>query len=143
MRAQCSKAVFSQPPSLGTVARPAGSGRHAATRAHSRCLLWKQGTVRQTSKLDGSPGRRENCLRLASLLKQILRVIAHTMNRHRLRSQLSFLTYCHSAAQVYIPRGGQDNTDVTKRGGRYTSDFVWNTKWQDQVISLSLLVPSA
>lgn len=38
-----------------------------------------------------------------------------------------------SAAQVYIPRGGQEKTDVTKRGGRYTSDFVWNTNWQDQV----------
>ena len=37
------------------------------------------------------------------------------------------------AAEVYVPRGGQDNTDVTKRGGRYTSDFVWNTKWQDTV----------
>lgn len=37
------------------------------------------------------------------------------------------------AAEVYVPRGGQDNTDVTKRGGRYTSDFVWNTKWQDVV----------
>lgn len=29
--------------------------------------------------------------------------------------------------------GGVDQTDLTKRGGRYTSDFIWNTKWKDQV----------
>ena len=29
--------------------------------------------------------------------------------------------------------GGVDQVDFTKRGGRYTSDFIWNTKWKDQV----------
>ncbi|KAL3146933.1 hypothetical protein ABBQ38_014904 [Trebouxia sp. C0009 RCD-2024] len=47
--------------------------------------------------------------------------------------QTGFFAQADPKAQVYIPRGGQDNTDVTKRGGRYTSDFVWNTKWQDQL----------
>lgn len=42
-----------------------------------------------------------------------------------------FFAQADPSAPVYTPRGGQDNTDVTKRGGRYTSDFVWNTKWQD------------
>lgn len=42
-----------------------------------------------------------------------------------------FFAQADPRAEVYVPRGGQDNTDVTKRGGRYTSDFVWNTKWQD------------
>lgn len=37
------------------------------------------------------------------------------------------------AAPVYAPLGGVDQTDLTKRGGRYTSDFIWNTKWKDQV----------
>ena len=29
--------------------------------------------------------------------------------------------------------GGIDQVDYTKRGGRYTSDFIWNTRWKDQV----------
>ena len=29
--------------------------------------------------------------------------------------------------------GGIDQVDFTKRGGRYTSDFIWNTRWKDQV----------
>ncbi len=37
------------------------------------------------------------------------------------------------AAEVYSPLGGVEQTDYTKRGGRYTSDFIWNTKWKDQV----------
>jgi hypothetical protein len=35
-------------------------------------------------------------------------------------------------APVYAPMGGVDQVDYTKRGGRYTSDFIWNTKWKDQ-----------
>ncbi len=38
-----------------------------------------------------------------------------------------------SAAEVYSPLGGVEQADYTKRGGRYTSDFIWNTKWKDQV----------
>lgn len=29
-------------------------------------------------------------------------------------------------------KSGLDN-DVTKRGGRYQSDFIWNTNWKDKV----------
>ncbi|BDA49541.1 probable ATP synthase protein I at C-terminar half [Coccomyxa sp. Obi] len=36
-------------------------------------------------------------------------------------------------AEVYSPLGGVEQTDYTKRGGRYTSDFIWNTKWKDQL----------
>lgn len=38
-----------------------------------------------------------------------------------------------SAAEVYSALGGVEQTDYTERGGRYTSDFIWNTKWKDQV----------
>ena len=38
------------------------------------------------------------------------------------------------AEPVYAPMGGIDQVDFTKRGGRYTSDFIWNTRWKDQVI---------
>lgn len=45
---------------------------------------------------------------------------------------------CHLAAEVYAPMGGIDQVDYTRRSGRYTSDFIWNTRWKDQV---GLLVP--
>lgn len=41
------------------------------------------------------------------------------------------------AAEVYAPLGGVDQVDYTKRGGRYTSDFIWNTKWKDQVLTVA------
>jgi hypothetical protein len=37
-----------------------------------------------------------------------------------------------AAAEVYPVKSGLD-TDVTKRGGRYQSDFIWNTNWKDKV----------
>ncbi len=37
------------------------------------------------------------------------------------------------AEPVYAPMGGIDQVDFTKRGGRWTSDFIWNTRWKDQV----------
>ncbi len=36
------------------------------------------------------------------------------------------------AAEVYPVKRRLDN-DVTKRGGRYQSDFIWNTNWKDKV----------
>ena len=42
-------------------------------------MLWRPEIVRPTSRLDGSPERRENCLIVASLLKQILKVTAHIL----------------------------------------------------------------
>lgn len=33
---------------------------------------------------------------------------------------------------MYPVKSGLDN-DVTKRGGRYQSDFIWNTNWKDKV----------
>ncbi|GAB4813108.1 hypothetical protein N2152v2_000154 [Parachlorella kessleri] len=35
-------------------------------------------------------------------------------------------------AEVYPVKSGLDN-DVTKRGGRYQSDFIWNTNWKDKL----------
>ncbi len=38
-------------------------------------------------------------------------------------------------AQVYSPLAGVNDNgkDITERGGRYTSDFIWNTQWQKQL----------
>jgi len=34
---------------------------------------------------------------------------------------------------VYAPLSGKETGDLTIRGGRYTPEFIWNVKWQDQV----------
>jgi len=36
-------------------------------------------------------------------------------------------------APIYPPLAGVDSADLTKRGGRYTSDFIWNTEWAKQL----------
>lgn len=28
---------------------------------------------------------------------------------------------------------GKETGDLTKRGGRFTPEFIWNVNWQDQV----------
>jgi hypothetical protein len=33
---------------------------------------------------------------------------------------------------VYPIRSSLQKKDVTKRGGRYESDFIWNTNWAEQ-----------
>lgn len=44
------------------------------------------------------------------------------------------------AAEVFIPMpGGRAKVDVTKRGGRYESDFIWNTPWKEQVFMTGFL----
>ncbi|KAK9838175.1 hypothetical protein WJX81_006646 [Elliptochloris bilobata] len=35
--------------------------------------------------------------------------------------------------EVYAPLSGMETGDLTKRGGRYTPEFIWNVKWQDQL----------
>ena len=62
-----------------------------------------------------------------------------------LKALTAFLTWISTVsmlqctAPVYAPMGGVDQVDFTKRGGRYTSDFIWNTKWKDQVRLPSML----
>jgi len=103
------------------------------TADHGEHLRWQVG--KPTSKLHDNPGRKGNFQRVASLRRQILEVLqSHTLTFPIITVRVRFNLTCSCvAAEVYVPRGGQDNTDVTKRGGRYTSDFVWNTKWQDTV----------
>lgn len=36
------------------------------------------------------------------------------------------------AAEVYPVKSGTD-IDITKRGGRYQPEFIWNVNWQDKV----------
>lgn len=43
---------------------------------------------------------------------------------------------CRGAEEVYAPLSGVETGDLTKRGGRYTPEFIWNVKWQDQVLAL-------
>jgi hypothetical protein len=38
-----------------------------------------------------------------------------------------------AAEEVYAPLSGKETGDLTIRGGRYTPEFIWNVKWQDQV----------
>eukprot|EP01023_Acetabularia_acetabulum_P017585 TRINITY_DN18804_c0_g2_i1.p1 TRINITY_DN18804_c0_g2~~TRINITY_DN18804_c0_g2_i1.p1 ORF type:complete len:369 (-),score=60.31 TRINITY_DN18804_c0_g2_i1:235-1341(-) len=35
-------------------------------------------------------------------------------------------------AEVYSPLKGKQAGDITKRGDRYTSDFIWNLNWQEK-----------
>jgi len=96
-------------------------------------LRWQVG--KPTSRHHDNPGRKGNFQRVASLRRQILEVLqSRTLTFPIITVRFCSNSTCSCvAAEVYVPRGGQDNTDVTKRGGRYTSDFVWNTKWQDTV----------
>eukprot|EP01024_Parvocaulis_polyphysoides_P013472 TRINITY_DN15269_c0_g1_i2.p1 TRINITY_DN15269_c0_g1~~TRINITY_DN15269_c0_g1_i2.p1 ORF type:complete len:195 (-),score=30.22 TRINITY_DN15269_c0_g1_i2:369-953(-) len=36
-------------------------------------------------------------------------------------------------AEVYSPLKGKQAGDITKRGDRYTSDFIWNINWQEKL----------
>jgi hypothetical protein len=36
-------------------------------------------------------------------------------------------------APVYAPLAGRESGDVTKRGGRWSNDFIWNTNWAEQL----------
>jgi hypothetical protein len=42
---------------------------------------------------------------------------------------------CLQTAEIYSPLGGTTTggRDIIKRGGRYTSDFIWNVNWQEQL----------
>lgn len=44
-----------------------------------------------------------------------------------------FFSEADPKAEVYPIRSSLQNKDVTKRGGRYESDFIWNTNWAEQL----------
>lgn len=67
------KAVLGQQ-SWAAFAKPVRSVEHAGNKDLSRRSQWRQETGRRTSKLGGNPGRKESCLTVVSLLKQILEV---------------------------------------------------------------------
>ena len=63
------------------------------------------------------------------------------IHRLKLCQQHPKRSACRGAEEVYAPLSGVETGDLTKRGGRYTPEFIWNVKWQDQVLALHPALP--
>jgi len=47
--------------------------------------------------------------------------------------EYGYFSQADTKAPVYAPLAGRENGDPSKRGGRWTSDFIWNSNWAEQL----------
>eukprot|EP00873_Tetraselmis_striata_P024417 jgi/Tetstr1/444681/TSEL_032529.t1 len=47
--------------------------------------------------------------------------------------EYGYFAQADTKAPVYAPLAGRESGDVTKRGGRWSNDFIWNTNWAEQL----------